>query len=311
MKIPLDSARSILIVFAIKIVVVLHAFAWPGFALPEGTYKIGPDDKLLIRSAQVQELHEKQFIVSKDGYLDLPVAGRTHVAGMPVPEAQKHIAELFDRYYHNSQVAIEIVEYHSQPISVLGAVTKSGIYQLQGRKNLADVLSMAGGLKPEAGYTIRIARKRDSGGEEVLAFDLRSVLQGHVSQEETIVQPHDVITVPTAELIYVIGDVNRAGGFTLGEKERLSVLQALALAQGPINTAALSRCTVLRTNPDGKERITLPVDVQALISGKVADVMLEADDILVVPTNALKKIGIKTAEAALQTVSGILIWRRP
>jgi hypothetical protein len=64
--------------------------------------------------------------------LDLPVAGRIHVAGLQVSEAQQQITRLFDRYYHNSQVAIEIVEYHSQPISVLGAVTKSGIYDIEG-----------------------------------------------------------------------------------------------------------------------------------------------------------------------------------
>lgn len=125
------------------------------------------------------------------------------------------------------------------------------------------------------------------------------------------VYPRDVITVPRAELIYVIGDVRKPGGFALGEKEHSSVLQALALAEGALATASLKCCTILRSGTDGRERASIPVDLRRLIGGKAAEMMLEADDVLVVPSSTARKVGVKAAEVALQTGSGLLIWRRP
>lgn len=270
---------------------------------------IGPGDKLLIRSAEVSEVHDKQFIVSSDGFIDLPLGGRVPVAGRNLSEVQVSIAKSFDRYYHAPQVVVEIAERKSQPVSVLGSVVNSGIYQLQGRKTLVEVLSMAGGLKPDAGYNVRISRRTgEAQPEEVRSLDLRAILRG--GGETVLVQPFDVVTVPRAEIIYVIGDVRKPGGFTLGEKEHVSVIQALALAEGPTPTAALKRCTIMRAG-QGQSRTSIPVDLRKLLSGKAEDIALQAEDIVVVPSSSAKKVGIRTAEAALQTVSGILIWRRP
>lgn len=270
---------------------------------------LGPGDKLLIRSAEVSEVHDKQFIISSDGFIDLPLGGRISVAGRDLAEAQISIARSFERYYHSPRVVIEIVERKSQPVSVLGSVANSGIYQLQGRKTLVEVLSMAGGLKPDAGYNVRISRRvGERQTEEVRSFDLRKIMRG--DGENVLIQPFDVVTIPRAEIIYVIGDVRKPGGFTLGEKEHISVIQALALAEGPTSTAALRRCTIMRT-VQAQSRITIPVDLRKLLSGKSEDISLQAEDIVVVPSSSAKKVGIRTAEAALQTVSGILIWRRP
>ena len=282
-------------------------------AVAADAYPVGVDDILLIRSAQVKELDDRRFTVSKDGFLDLPLGGKVRAAGLQIPELREAIETLLVRYYHEPRVSIEIVEYRSQPVSVLGSVTNAGIYQLQGRKTLAEVLSMAGGLKPDAGYAVRVSRKVGTGGdtvEQVVSYPLSDIIKGQ-TDDSAIVYPRDVITVARAELVYVIGDVHRPGGFTLGEKEHASVLQTLALAEGALPTAALKRCTILRAAANGKGRVSIPVDVRHLISGKAADMMLEAGDILVIPSSTARKIGVKAAEAALQTGSGLLIWRLP
>jgi polysaccharide biosynthesis/export protein len=270
------------------------------------TYRLGPDDKVLFRSPEVEELNEKTLLVSKDGFVDLPLAGKVHVGGLSVAEVQEQVSKLLERYYYHPRISVEIADYASQPVSVLGAVTNSGIYQLRGNnKTVAEVLAMAGGLQPQAGYTVRIAHKQDG---QTASYNLRDIMQGG-KLHDTTVEPFDVITVPRAELIYVIGEVRKPGGFTLGENEHASVLQALALAEGPQSTAALKDCVVLRSEPGQADRKRIKIDVKGLLAGKAADPGMQADDILVIPSNTARKVGIRTAEAALQTISGLVIWR--
>jgi len=243
----------------------------------QANYRLGSDDKLLFRSSEVEELEEKAAVVSRDGFIDLPLVGRLEVAGFTVLEVRRQVTALLTAYYKSPNLSLEITQYGSEPVSVLGAVTHSGIYQLNGRKSLAEVLAMAGGIQPQAGYTVLVKRN-----EKVLSYNLRDILRDKSQGPSAIIEAFDVITVPQAELIYVIGDVHKAGGFALGEKEHVSALQALSLAEGPNSTASL---------------------------GKGPDLDMQADDILVVPSNSTKKMAIKTAEAALQTASGLAIWR--
>jgi polysaccharide biosynthesis/export protein len=271
-----------------------------------GVYRLGPDDKVLFRSPEIEELNEKTTLVSKDGFVDLPLAGKVHVGGLSVPETQEQVSKLLKKYYLHPAISVEVVEYASQPVSVLGAVTTSGAYQLRGNnKTVAEVLAMAGGLQTQAGYTVRVAHQDG----ETASYNLHDILQGGKLHDAAIVQPFDVITVPPSQLIYVIGEVRKPGGFTLGEKERAPVLQALALAEGPQNTASLKNCLVLRSVPGQSDRQSIKIDVKSLLAGKTADPGMQADDILVIPSNDARKIGIRAAETALQTISGIAIWR--
>jgi polysaccharide export outer membrane protein len=285
----------------------LLVFVWIGLAYSASVYRLGPDDKVLFRSPEVEELNEKTALVSKDGLIDVPLAGKVQVSGLSIAEAQEQVSKLLEQYYYHPRVSLEIVDYASQPVSVLGAVTNSGIYQLRGNnKTVADVLAMAAGLQPNAGYTVRVTHKRDG---QTTSYNLRDVLQGGKLHDTATVEAFDIVTVPRAELIYVIGEVRKPGGFTLGERQQASVLQALALAEGPQSTAALKNCIVLRSEPGQTERKKIKVDVKNLLAGKIADPGMQADDILVIPSSTSRKIGVRTAEAALQTVSGLVIWR--
>jgi polysaccharide biosynthesis/export protein len=291
-----------------RMVFLLALLGGAAFAASDSdAYRLGPDDKIQFRSPEIEELNEKTSLVSKDGYVDLPMAGKVQVGGLSVAETQDQVSKLLDRYYNRPLISIEVVDYASQPVTVLGAVTNSGIYQLRGnKKTVADVLAMAAGLQPQAGYAVRVTRK---GNGQTISYNLRDILQGGRLHDVATVEPYDVITVPRAELIYVVGDVRKPGGFAMGEKENTSVVQALALAEGPQSTASLGSCMVLRSEPGRTDRKKIKVDVKRILAGKDADPGMQGDDILFIPSSTAKKIGIRTAEAALQTASGLVIWR--
>jgi len=128
--------------------------------------------------------------------------------------------------------------------------------------------------------------------------------------ENIAVKPNDVISVPRADLVYVTGEVKKSGGFTLGENENISVLQALALAEGVERTASLSSGRILRVGPDARKRGEIPFDLGAILAGKEPDVKMQPNDILFVPGNTAKKVGWRAIETAIQIGTGIVIWRR-
>ncbi len=272
-------------------------------------YLIGRDDVLLIRSAQIHEIDEKRVTVSKDGRVDLPMIGQLEVGGKSASDVAAELGTRFNQFYYNPSAAVEILEYHSQPVSVLGEVQNPGIYQLAGQKTLAELLSMAGGLRPDAGYLVHLSRQEANGSEHVLSYKLADLLRGGDSQK-VLLQRGDTLTVPKAQLIYVLGDVRKPGGFVLGPEGKTSVLEALALSEGALPTAALSRCTLLRPSTGGPGHTAIPMNVKEMEKAKSGDVMLTAGDVLVVPSSTARKVGVKAAEAALQTASGLAIWGR-
>jgi polysaccharide export outer membrane protein len=139
-------------------------------------------------------------------------------------------------------------------------------------------------------------------------------MTGEVPHGNIQILPHDVISVPRAELVYVIGDVKRSGGFVIGESESMSVLQVLSLAEGMNSTADKRRVKILRPIAGVGRRAEIAVDVNAILQGKTQDVALNGDDILFVPGSATKKASQRALETAIQAgsalVTGLLIWRR-
>jgi polysaccharide export outer membrane protein len=110
-------------------------------------------------------------------------------------------------------------------------------------------------------------------------------------------------------MVYVIGDVKHSGGFVLTERESMSVLQALSLAEGLNGTADARHARILRLKHDADQREELAVDVKDVLNGKKPDVALRGDDILFVPGSTGKKASLRAIEAAIQTGTGLAIWR--
>src|SRR6185369_8663847 len=98
-----------------------------------------------------------------NGDLRLPMVGRVHAAGMTLEQLEAELSKRLAVYLQDPDVAVTVTEFKSQPVSVIGAVTTSGVHQLEGRKTLIEMLSLAGGVDAEAGATVRIARRVDVG----------------------------------------------------------------------------------------------------------------------------------------------------
>ena len=186
------------------------------------------------------------------------------------------------------------------------------------------MLALAGGIRQDAGYSVRITRKLDwgciplpkagfdaSGQFSVAELDLKKIMEAKNPEENIQILPHDVISVPKAEMVYVTGDVKRSGGFVLGEHQSISVLQAISLAEG-LNVGADTRhARILRLKREADQREELQVDVKDVLNGKKPDVALQGDDILFIPGSTGKKAALRTLEAAIQTGTGMAIWRVP
>jgi polysaccharide export outer membrane protein len=206
---------------------------------------------------------------------------------------------------------------------VIGAVNNAGVHQLQGRKTLVEMLSLAGGLRQDAGYRVKITRELDwgeipienarvdsSGKFSVAEVSLKDILEANTPGGNIRIMPHDVISVPRAQLVYVIGEVHKSGGFVLGERETVSVLQALSMAEGLARTAAPGSAKILRSPSGDSQRIEIAVDLRRILSGKDNDVPLRSDDILFVPTSKSKNAVMRSLEAAIQLGTGFAIYRR-
>jgi polysaccharide export outer membrane protein len=283
------------------------------------SYVLQADDEITVHSLQAKEIADKTFRLDENGEVNLPLAGVVKLGGKTVRVAEKALATALKKYYFNPDVAIDVAAFHSEPVSVLGAVGTPGVHQLKGQTALLEVLSAAGGVRGDAGPTVILTRQKEYGpipdqgarqnasGESVVEIDLKSLLDAHSSSENLVIAPHDVISVPPAQLVYVVGNVKRAGGFPLGGKPSLSVLQALALAEGLDPRAAPERTRILRRGPTTEQQI--PLDVKKILAGKAEDVVLRPDDILFVPSNAMKAVSNRTIEAAIQIGTGLLIFR--
>lgn len=285
-------------------------------------YELGPEDQLSIWVADAPDISAKAVSVDLAGAINLPLIGRVKVAGLTARQVETELAARLKEFFFAPQVVVSITDFRSQPVSVIGAVNQPGVHQLRGRKRLIEVLSMAGGIRNDAGYTVKITRgmqwgpiplpaatKDSSGQYSVAEVPIKEIMGATNPQSNILIRPNDVVSVPRGELIYVIGNVMKAGGFVLGEQETMTVLQALSMAGGLAPQAAGQNARILSAEKDRATRVDVPVNVKDILAGKAQDVPLKADDILFIPNSASKKVAIRLAESALQAVTGIAIWR--
>jgi polysaccharide export outer membrane protein len=283
-------------------------------------YVLHAEDEVSVRSLQAKEIADKTFRLDQNGEVNFPLAGVVHLGGNTVRDAEKALAAAFKTFYINPDIAITVTAFHSEPVSVLGAVGTPNVYQLKGRTRLIDALSAAGGARPDAGATVTITRRPEYGpipmegarqllsGESVAEINLKSLLESRDSKENFLIEPHDVISVSAAQFVYVLGNVKRAGGYPLAGRPNLSVLDALALSEGADSRANLSKAQILRRSGPTPEQI--PVDIAKILRGKAEDPTLQPNDVLFLPNNVMKTVTIRTIESAIQIGTGILIFHQ-
>jgi polysaccharide biosynthesis/export protein len=269
-------------------------------------YVLGPDDEIMIRgieAAEISDKPDKPVLIGTNGNITLPLIGRVKAGGLTVEQLEAELNTRFKEFIQEPQISVTVTEFRSQPVSVFGAVTKPGVVQLRGRQTLYEVLSMAGGPRDTAGSILTVTRPRQSGDIPLLGaridrtgqfssaeLNVQEILEGKNSAANIEIRPNDIISVSEASsnMIYVVGDVQRAGAFTLGGQRNVSVLRALSLAGGLGRTAKPEKARIVHEVPGKPKLREVAVNIQQILSGKTRDVEMGPDDILVVPTSSRK-----------------------
>ena len=287
------------------------------------TYLLGPEDIVKIKVPNDEDIAEDDtFRIDSRGFVNVPRIGRVKAAGLNIEEFEESVTSKLRAFMQNPIVTVTVTEFHSQRVSVLGAVGTPGVHLLQGEKTLFEVISEAGGVRTEAGNKIKITRRNEygpiplptakedpSGFYTVAEVGLKSVMEASNPKENILIKPHDVITVPKADLVYIVGAVRHSGGFVLSERETISILQALSMAEGLEHTAATNRATILRQVPGSNNPTEIKLDLKKILNGKAPDVALLPNDILFVPNSAVKSAGLTMAQAGLQAATAAAVYK--
>ncbi len=298
-----------------------------------GVYLVGPGDVLRVTVFEVEEL-SNTVVVSPKGTISPPLIEEFSVAGITAREIEAKLEQMYEGgYLRDPQISVVVSEFRSQPVSVLGAVERPGVYQLQGRRRLLEVLAMSGGLGKDVGDTITISRRPGgsgarpaagssftgpgsamgepapaASGQEIEVSVRNMLLRPDSDDANPLIQPHDVIQVSKAGIVYVMGAVEKAGGYTIKDQEKITVLRAVSLASGLGRHASPQKARIIR-EVDGKKQ-WIHVRIKDVIAGRSPDPELAANDILYIPDSRAKSVLSRSVEAMIQVGTGVAIFRR-
>jgi polysaccharide export outer membrane protein len=236
--------------------------------------------------------------------------GDVKVAGLTPGDAAAVVHDrLVDSHYLNHpQVSVSVEEFATQQVSVIGEVKASGSYAIATPRPILAVLALAGGLTPEANRHILVERQGDQ----------RRPLDYYVSndgaqaiEKQVLVSPGDTVVVSRAGIIYILGDVNRPGGFVMSNNEsQLTLLQGLALAGGVTRAARQGHAHLIRKKPDGGFTDT-ELSVGDIQKGKRPDLALLSGDVLYVPFSFVRNFATTGAGSIAASTAGAAIYLIP
>jgi polysaccharide biosynthesis/export protein len=303
--------------------------------------RIGPDDLLDITVFEAPDLN-RTLRVSANGEISFQLLGAIKAGGLTPRQLELILQESLRRtYMKDPHVGVFVRELQSHPVSVVGAVKRPGVFQIRGTKTVLELLSMAEGLADDAGDTVLVMRgasvshsigKENEGTasprtvpeagaiavtriptddvpDEIVEINLKSLMDSVDPGFNLPIHPGDIVKVPRAGIVYVVGEVKKPGGFVLRNNENITVLQALALAEGLTRTSLKSQARIIRTDQATDKRIETPIDLGKILASKSSDTLLQPNDILFVPDSSAKSAFYRGAEAVLSTATGVAIYR--
>jgi len=248
-------------------------------------YRIGAGDVIQVDVFGLPEL-TRETRVLLDGSIAMPLLGEIQVAGLDLREAERTIASLLTQrqLVNDPQVSILVKEYESRGISIQGAVSKPGVYQMVESKSLLEMIGRAGGLQSSVrpGTSIIVLRESEGTQERIAIDALRLVEQGDLALN-LLLQPGDVVMVPPPRVLraFISGAVQKTGTVEFSSTDPFTVFQAVTAAGGPTERANLRKVTLIRRRPDGsEERIRL--NLKKVRKGSQEDILLEDGDTIVI-----------------------------
>ncbi len=253
-----------------------------------GPVNLGAGDLLDISVFDSPELTTR-VRVSGNGEVTFPLLGELLVGGMTPQQVQDLIRErlISGDLVKDPQVSVFVSEYASQAVFILGEVNKPGAYPLMGSHRLFDFISAAGGFTLRAGKTIIITRHASPQASETIRFSRDPDFAGG----NPAIDAGDTVYVKQAGVVYVVGDVIKPGGFLMPSDENITVMQALATAEGTKPTAALGSVRLIRMTDQGPVEIT--INTKQIFQASGPDPTLQDQDILYVPRSA-GKVGVQS-----------------
>ena len=278
-------------------------------------YRIGPGDVLDIRVARAPELSRDAVRVDQGGNIRMPMLDVDIPAACQTEgELSQNIAKLYRKYKNDPHVDVFVKEFQSQPVAVIGAVHGAAQFKMQRQVKLLELISLAGGPTDSAGQTIQIVhagggpickQSGDSGTDTAdssafVTYKLSDTLHG-LPEANPFVQPGDIVSVPLADQVYVLGNVLKPSAIPL--KEPLTVSHAIAIAGGTAPSTKKDKIRILRQLPGSTQKKEIFVDLTAIERNKAEDVALLPNDVVDVPISGTKSILRSLLGTVVPTIS--------
>lgn len=295
----------------------IHSLAQPPVSglPPFSDYIIGPEDLIAVSVLEAPEF-SRPVRVSTAGTIRLPLMkAEIQAAGKTAGALEKDVARaLVDAgLLRDPSVSVMVQEFNSKPVTVTGAVRLPTIVQAARPVTLLEAISRAGGLAENAGTEILIAKPGKDGKESsVIRVPAKTLLDGAESGPEILLYGGEEVRVAVAARVYMLGGVTKPGALLINTEEPLTVLRAVSLSGGLLQTVG-SRAYLLRTINPGGERKEIALNLQRIMKHREPDPLLQANDVVFVPDSRSKRLKEAGAAGAMQALiyamAGALVWR--
>jgi len=293
-----------------KTIIALLIFLVPVYA-QDDRYRIGPGDVLDIRIYNRPQLSREAVRVEGSGMIRMPlIENEIQAVCLTEGELAKEISTRYARYYKNLQVDVFIKEYHSKQVAIIGAVNEQSRFELQRRVRLLELLTYAKGPSTKAGQTINIVHStavspckqtdETDTSAAVSSYKLSDVLQGD-PKSNPYLETGDIVTLPEADQVYVVGNVFMP--LTIALKEPITLTRAIAMAGGLKQDTKKDKIRILRQEPGTTTRKEITVDLAAIEKKSSEDLALAPNDIIDVPTSAGKSFLRSLVQGVVPSVS--------
>ncbi len=249
-------------------------------------YRIGPKDLVAIQVFEVPELNVERR-VTEDGKINLPLIGDLAASGLTENELAERLKTLLEsKYVQRASTSIEVREFRSKPIAVIGAVRQPGNLAFSGRWTLIEAITAAGGLAESHGNVIYVLRRAENGLTDQVAIDADDLMVRADPRANLPIFANDLINVPaTVEVtVYCLGEVGKPGALAFKSTDRITLLAAIARAGGLTDRAA-RKIMIKRAKPGPAapgQHGEQTVDYKRILAGRDPDVELREGDVVVV-----------------------------